>query len=164
MTVTKVISVWRIATDTPDYTADDMGGEGAKRTGGRWNRKGEAVLYCAQSIALACLETVVHLDFSGLPMNRYLVRIDIPSAVWKRRVIFDGAKGVGWDALPAGKVSLDAGRSWLGDKKAALLQVPSVIVPEEMNILVNPAHVDASKLKAVKVRKWTYDGRFSVNE
>ncbi|MGB3291275.1 MAG: RES family NAD+ phosphorylase [Burkholderiaceae bacterium] len=161
MTGSGIVSVWRIATDTPDYTADDMSGEGAKRTGGRWNRKGKAMVYSAQSIALACLETVVHLDFGGLPLNRYLVRIDIPIATWKRRSVFDPSKQVGWDAMPAGKVSLDAGDTWVMHSKTALLQVPSAIVSEEMNILINPAHPDAGKLKAVKLRKWTYDGRFA---
>ena len=56
------VSLWRIASDTPDYTADDTTGAGAKKTGGRWNRKGIALIYTAESRALACLETLVHLN------------------------------------------------------------------------------------------------------
>src|ERR1700674_5493442 len=56
-----LISVWRIGSDTPDYTADDMTGSGARITGGGWNRAGTPVVYCSVSIALACLESVVHL-------------------------------------------------------------------------------------------------------
>ena len=52
---------WRIGTDTPDYAADDMDGIGAKMTGGRWNRKGTALVYSSSTRALACLETIVHL-------------------------------------------------------------------------------------------------------
>lgn len=154
------VSLWRIATDTPDYTSDDLSGAGAKISGGRWNRKGNAMFYTASSIALACLETVVHMSAGGLPLNRYLVRIDVPDGVWDRRMGFTNAPGtVGWDAEPAGKVSLDCGDQWLASGASALLVVPSVVVPEERNVLINPAHADAANLTAAKVRRWIYDAR-----
>lgn len=68
-------TVWRIAADTKDYPADDLTGKGAEITGGRWNQKGTAMLYTATSRALAGLETFVHLNSGGLPLNRYLVAI-----------------------------------------------------------------------------------------
>jgi RES domain-containing protein len=71
-------TVWRIATDTPTYEADDLSGAGAKVTGDRWNAAGAAVVYASQTRALACLETVVHLNAGGLPLNRYLVEVTIP--------------------------------------------------------------------------------------
>lgn len=152
--------LWRIGVDTPDYTADDVTGAGAKITGGRWNRKGNAVLYTSTSIALACLETVVHMKSGGLPLNRYLVRIDVPEDAWNARSVLTPADlPVGWDALPEGKVSLDAGDAWIAAATSPLLLVPSVIVPEEPNVLVNPAHALAAGLKATKVRKWLYDPR-----
>jgi len=157
-----VVSIWRIATDTPTYTADDFRGEGARITGGRWNRPGSPVVYASQSIALACLETVIHLELGGLPLNRYLVRIDIPTAMWKRRAIFQEALHVGWDALPAGKVSMDFGNNWIAGGKTALLQVPSVIIPEEANILINPAHKDTHQFTVNKLRKWQFDGRLQA--
>lgn len=89
--------VWRIATDTPDFVADDLAGTGARLTGGRWNRPGQPVLYCAASPALACLETLVHLGTGSLPMNRYLVAIDIPDASL-------GGAGSGDARLPASGV------------------------------------------------------------
>lgn len=161
MTSQKLISIWRIATDTPHYTSEDLSGEGARITGGRWNRAGIPVIYAADSIALACLETLAHLDFGSLPLNRYLVRIDIPVAVWGRRRILSPDELIGWDASPAGKVSLDAGDAWLVQNRTALLQVPSVIVPEESNILINPVHKDSKTLVATKVRKWLYDARLN---
>lgn len=154
-----MIAVWRIAADTPAYTADDLGGAGALIQGGRWNEKGTPVVYASPSIALACLETLVHLAASGLPLNRYLVRIDVEDAVWsvRRRL---ASPPVGWDAIPPGRVSIDVGQRWLSGNASLILEVPSAIVPEEFNILVNPKHPDAATLKATKVRKWTYDGRF----
>jgi len=154
------VSLWRIATDTPNYTSDDMSGAGAKVSGGRWNRPGNAMLYTASNIALACLETIVHINASGLPLNRYLVRIEIPDQIWRRRTSFpNDAATVGWDAEPAGKVSLDYGDHWLASGRSALLIVPSVIVAEEHNVLINPAHADTASIKATKLRKWQYDAR-----
>ena len=152
--------VWRIATDTPTHTADDLRGLGAKVTGGRWNRAGLPVVYCAESISLAAMETLVHLGAGGLPLNRYLVSVEIPEAIWLRRQILPlQAAPVGWDALPTGKVSLDFGDGWLSLLASALLVVPSIVVPEESNILINPQHPDASGLSATKIRKWRYDER-----
>jgi RES domain-containing protein len=158
--VTAGLAVWRIAADTPDYEAHDLSGKGAERTGGRWNREGIPAVYASGSRALACLETVVHLGGSDpLPLNRYLVAIRIPTRLWNARVIFDPAAHVGWDAAPAGKVSLDWGSQWLQQRLTLLAEVPSVIVQEEWNVLINPAHVEAACLTAVKVRRWTYDHR-----
>lgn len=153
------VSVWRIATDTPDYTADDLTGEGARLSGGRWNRVDTPMLYASGSIALACLETVVHLGANDLPLNRYLVQIDIPDAVWAAASQLDTRTHVGWDAIPVGKVSLEAGESWAATRSSALFLVPSVIVPEEPNILISPVHVDAAHIQARKLRRWTYDAR-----
>lgn len=153
-------SVWRIATDSPTYTADDLTGAGARISGGRWNHIGAAVVYASNSIALACLETVVHLNTLGLPANRYLMQIDIPDDVWTRRERYDQADlPLGWDAIPAGKVSRDFGSLWLAEQRSALLLVPSIVVPEESNVLLNPAHGDAKFISCRKIRKWTYDPR-----
>ncbi len=154
------VSVWRIATDTPDYTADDLSGTGARVTGGRWNARGTPMLYASSSRALACLETVVHLGGGvALPLNRYLVRIDIPAALWATRTVFDANQHVGWDALPAGRVSIAWGTAWAARGDSLLAQVPSVIVPEEHNLLINPAHPQAARLRVAKLRRWLYDPR-----
>ena len=152
--------VWRIASDTPAYEADDLSGAGAKMTGGRWNAKGSAVIYAAETRALACLETIVHLGAAGLPLNRYLVALDIPDDLWaKARHETVTTLDIGWDAEPAGRVSIRLGSDWLGSGTSAILAVPSVIVPEDCNVLVNPAHPNARAITATKVRKWTYDPR-----
>lgn len=153
------VVVWRIGTDTPDYSADDLSREGARRTGGRWNRAGTSMIYASSSIALACLETVVHLAASDLPLNRYLVSIEVPDDIWRAAITFKPKDHVGWDAIPAGITSLDAGIRWASAGKSALLLVPSVIVPEENNILINPAHPAAARISSKKLRRWTYDAR-----
>jgi RES domain-containing protein len=104
------------------------------------------------------LETFVHLKAGGLPLNRYLVELVIPDEVWARATSLL-PPAVGWDAIPAGKVSLDEGDRWLKAGRSAVLIVPSVIVGEERNVLINPLHPDARRIAAHKVRKWTYDPR-----
>jgi RES domain-containing protein len=155
-------TVWRIATDTPAYEADDLSGAGAKATGGRWNTAGTAVVYTSQTRALACLETVVHLNAGGLPLNRYLVEVTIPDALWASAQMASAASlPVGWDAEPAGRASIEFGTNWIRSGTAALLVVPSVIVPEELNVLINPQHSDSARITAAKVRKWLYDPRLT---
>lgn len=152
--------VWRIATASPSYAADDLSGEGARRTGGRWNSPGMAVVYTSSTIALAVLETVVHLSSSGLPLHRYLIHIDIPEDLWTRREEIDPANAVaGWDALPASTTSAGFGDAWLRSQRSAILSAPSVVVPDEKNVLINPAHPDARHIVARQQRRWTYDPR-----
>ncbi|MDP4030290.1 MAG: RES family NAD+ phosphorylase [Gallionella sp.] len=152
--------VWRIATQAPDYAADDLSGAGAKITGGRWNQRGVPVLYCSDTPSLACLETLVHLDVGGLPLYRFLVAIDIPEKVWKVRTIATvQSLESGWDAFLAENASVDFGSQWAMSNKSAVLVVPSAIVPEDSVILLNPKHSDISRITATKVRRWTYDAR-----
>ena len=153
-------TVWRIATDAPGYEADDLTGAGAKSTGGRWNAVGAPMVYTSENRALACLETVVHLNAGGLPLNRYLVKIDVPEAAWATATRFEPARRVGWDAEPAGRVSISFGSEWLRSGASLLLIVPSVIVAEEQNVLINPIHPDIKSVRAAKVRRWIYDPRF----
>lgn len=154
------VSVWRIATDTRDYEADDLSGKGAEITGGRWNDKGTPLVYTATNRSLAALETIVHLNSGGLPLNRYLVEIVIPDDVWNAAEGIDYITApVGWDAEPASRTSSDYGTRWARAATSLLLRVPSVIVPEESNVLINPRHPDIAAIKAPKVRKWTYDSR-----
>jgi len=151
--------LWRIAADTAKYKADDLTGAGAANSGGRWNKIDVPALYCATSISLACMETVVHLN--TLPFNRFLIRIEVPDLVSKSAITHTvGALPVGWDAEPAGHESIQLGTAWLQSESTNLMYVPSIIVPEEQNVVINPAHPDSAKIRAVKVRKWTYDPRF----
>lgn len=156
------VVLWRIAMDAREYEAHDLGGKGAEKTGGRWNRPGRPVVYTASSVALACLETVVHLNADDLPLNRFLVQVEVSDDVWQsRRRLAPADLPVGWSAIPEGKVSLDIGDAWLQAAPSALLVVPSVIVPEEHNVLINPLHPDAIGIAAAKVRPWFYDQRLA---
>ncbi len=156
-----MVSVWRIATDTPSYTADDLSGAGALHAPGRWHVKGTPMVYAASTRALACLETLVHLQGgASLPFNRYLVEITLPQASWDARTVFDPSRHVGWDSLPAGRVSIAWGDAWAQGISSLIAIVPSVAVPQEWNILINPRHPDMARVSATKVQRWLYDPRF----
>ncbi len=151
-------TLWRIAAVTPAYTADDMSGASSSMSGGRWNSKGVPMVYTGESIALTVLETLVHIRTGGLPLNRYLVEILIAPPVWQRRTVLNKAP-VGWDAQPWGFPSMAAGNAWKAANVSALMVVPSVVVPEENCVLINPDHPDAATLQVRMVRKWMYDAR-----
>lgn len=154
--------IWRIASDTPQYQADDLSGAGAKSTGGRWNAVGLPMIYCAENRALACLETIVHLAAGGLPFNRYLIEVDLPDDIWAAAEIASSVPlAVGWDAQPAAQVSIAFGSAWLASRRSLALVVPSTIVAEERCILINPAHHDIGRLQVRKVRRWLYDPRLA---
>jgi RES domain-containing protein len=147
------MKVWRIATETLDYGPDDLSGMGAWHGGGRWNSKGRAVLYTASSIALATFEVIAHLERDEIPQNRFLVEIDVPDPVWqKRRQLVTAELPPTWSAIPAGRTCAKLGDEWLDRQASCVMCVPSVIVPEEMNVLINPSHPDAAQLTVCVLR------------
>ena len=153
--------LWRIATETRTFAAHDLSGNGAAISPGRWNGPGQVVVYAAPTMALAMLETAAHINTLGLPLNRFLVAIDVPDALWaQRQEISVDQLPVGWSAIPAGQTSVEVGAQWLSRQSNLLLCVPSVIVPEESIALINPAHPSASQLKAFKLRPINYGAVF----
>lgn len=103
---------------------------------------------------------MVHLNAAGLPLNRHLVSITIPATVWAdARTETPGSLPIGWDADPSGRASIRFATAWLRLAATALLRVPSAIVPDEHNVLINPLHPDSRAITAVKIRKWLYDPR-----
>jgi RES domain-containing protein len=154
------VVLWRIAKETPDYPADDLSGGGAKTVGGRWNRKGTPAVYASTTIALATLETLAHLGGNISIRNAFLVRIGIPAALWaQRRTVHLASLPPAWLAEPPGAASIDVGDHWLRTQAQLLLLVPSIIVPEECNVVINPAHPSAVQLRAQVARQYVYDPR-----
>ena len=153
--------LWRIAVESRKYAADDLSGAGAAKFPGRWNGEGEPVVYAAPTLALAVLETAAHIDLAGLPLNRFVVEIDVPDSIWAAAGdLPEAALHRSWSAVPAGMASVQVGSAWLKESSSAILLVPSVIVPEESVALINPKHPDARRIKARVVRKFEYDHLF----
>ncbi|HSI60791.1 MAG TPA: RES family NAD+ phosphorylase [Ideonella sp.] len=157
------MKLWRIAAETRHYKADDLSGAGAAKSPGRWNDHGEAVIYTAPTIAIAVLETAAHIDDAGLPLNRYLVELDVPDEVWAaREQIAPAALPPTWAAIPAGRASVKTGSAWLASGRSAILLVPSVVVPEEQAALINPKHPASQGITARVVRLFEYNRLFRI--
>jgi RES domain-containing protein len=126
----------------------DLSGEGARRYGGRWNSPGRPLVYAAESAALAVLEVRVHLDldWSILPDDYVIVAIDLFTL--EPETIAD---------IPDDPRA--AGDAWLARRASALLRVPSAIVRESANILINVAHPDAQRIAIGSVRRFSFDER-----
>jgi RES domain-containing protein len=154
------VMLWRISKETPDYKANDLSGGGAKKMGGRWNTKGIALVYASTTIALATLETLAHLGDNISIRNAFLVQITVPKSVWAARDIITAASlPPTWVAEPPGAASTDFGDAWLVSRAGALMLVPSIIVPEEYNVLINPAHPSAARITSAVTRQYLYDPR-----
>jgi RES domain-containing protein len=154
------VRLWRVASDTPAWSADDLSGKGAAVAGARWNHPGEWVTYAATSVSLAAWETRAHVaKGSALPWNRFLVCIQVPDAVWAARTVLSRPPAIGWNAIPEGQVSRQLGSAWLKLGATALLTVPSVLIDEEDNVLINPLHRASAAITAHKLRRFVYDPR-----
>ncbi len=155
------MKLWRIAAETRLYRADDLSGAGAAKSPGRWNDIGEPVLYTAPAISLAVLETAAHIDDGGLPLNRYLLELEVPEDVWAMREAIDvAALPPAWAAIPAGQASVKAGSAWHASQRSPILLVPSVVVPEESAALINPQHPAAARITARVLRLFEYNRLF----
>src|SRR3954470_20208987 len=145
---------WRIVKAQHSRTA--FTGEGAARTSGRWNSRGARVVYTSETRALAMLETVVHL----VPPVYFEFRIFRVGFHAKLVQELDrGSLPKDWRALPAPISTRLLGDEWLRHAKTAILRVPSIIVPEECNFLLNPAHPDFKQIEIGPASEFAFDGR-----
>jgi RES domain-containing protein len=126
----------------------DLTGEGARRYGGRWNEPGRPIVYAASNAALAVLEVRVHLDLTPdlLPDDYLLLTIDLHDLATEEAA-----------NIPADPAAF--GDAWLRERRTPVLRVPSLIVPESSNILVNPAHPDAAQASIIARRRFAFDRR-----
>ncbi len=135
---------------------NDLSGKGAALYGGRWNSKDVYMVYTAESAALALLETVVHIG--KIPERGYcMITIQIPSD--KILKTNPGKLPADWHKNPAPDILRTFGDQFITEGKYIALQVPSVIMPEGHNFLINPAHPDFKKVKITAQRTLTIDER-----
>ena len=133
-------------------------GDGALRASGRWHTRGRRIVYCAQTPAAALLEILVHFEIEvrDLPARYRLLKLEAPDDV--------EVEQVSRDQLPTDWVeNTDAtratGNAWLAKNRSPLLLVPSAVVPETHNILLNPAHPDADRIVIAQVSDHAIDPR-----
>lgn len=136
---------------------DAFTGESARRYGGRWNPVGYPVVYASQSRALAVLETFVHLTLEARAMGGFLIyEIALPKAARSKH--YDGPVQA-WRQPRSPGASREAGRAWLSEGTALAFVVPSVIVPQEANYVLNVRHPQFARLRISKPEQFSFDPR-----
>ena len=136
---------------------NDLTGTGARLFGGRWNSEGHSMVYLASSRALAALEALVHLPPLLLPDNFCFAELEIPD----KNIFTLDIKTLpqNWAAIspPAGLKQI--GNQFLKETKHLMMKVPSSVVPEEFNYLLNPFHPDITKVKIRSIHPFNFDNR-----
>jgi RES domain-containing protein len=143
--------VYRLA--HPHY-ANDISGYGSLLVPGRWNFKGNRVLYTAQNSSLSLLEYLAHTEGVQRRLPYRLITIEVPEHSVKQ--IKSLAEGWKEDLI----ATRELGSKWLVSNKTLLMRVPSVLNEDNYNYLVNPAHEDFNQVKIVKSKEITFDRRF----
>ena len=147
-----MISIFRLS--SAKFPANS--GVGAANFGGRWNPIGTPVIYAAQTASLAALEVLVH--FSVLPRDFVLTEINVPEnlavTTWEAALL-----PVGWNGDVVTSETQELGAKWVREARAALLSVPSSIIPSERNFILNPAHPAFRRIKFLPSVPFAFDPR-----
>lgn len=147
---------WRICRKR--YATGAYGGKGAADHGGRWNRPGVPVVYTSSSLSLAALEYLVNTGVADLPPDLLVLPAEIPEALETSRVEVR-ALPPGWRSYPAPAALKTIGEEWIRKGETAVLFVPSAVIPEEDNILLNPLHPHFNRIIVGKGRPFVFDPR-----
>jgi RES domain-containing protein len=134
-----------------------LDGEGARIYGARWNSEGKAMVYLASSRALAVLEVLVHLPPVQIPDNYCIVEVEVPDAellTLDATTLPDNWK----DISPPAILKL-IGDRFLKDNKYLMMKVPSSVVEQEPNYLLNPLHPDMEKVRILNKQPFSFDLR-----
>lgn len=147
------LRLWRLVKVA--HAASPFDGEGAFRFGGRWNSKGQRMVYTSSSLALAALELLVHIDPAAKWPELLAFPIDLP--------LSEITDPPGWKTPPAELPPIwethAIGDRWLAAGASLALRVPSMIVPVESNYLINPAHPRFASLSQGRAMPFDYDKR-----
>jgi RES domain-containing protein len=151
--------LWRIA--SAKWALDKLC-EGARAYGGRWNPAGLPAMYAGTTVELCALEKFVHLggyfaEAAFPPLQ--LVSIEVPDdkSLFTQPSMSSLPKG--WSDLPTAASAQEFGRQWLASSAQLILLVPSAIVPESTNAVINPLHPAYKDVKLKVVRDFTFDAR-----
>ena len=154
-----MLVAWRLAAPEFARTPGDMlSGEGARLYGGRWNSPGRAAVYLGDSLALASMELLVHLDNVAV-LRAYR---KMPLYIHEELVmhIKPAEMPPKWET-GSRNLTKSIGDWWLAQRRSAILQAPSAVVPGESNFIVNPRHPDFPTLKAGPISDFRYDPRLA---
>lgn len=129
------------------FATTPFDGAGAAHAGARWNSRGVHVAYAASSRALAMLELLVHVQRENAPTDYVFIEAELPDDVIE---ILDVARlPKDWRAEPPPAALRAIGDRWIREQRSLVLRVPSALVPEERNVLINPTHPRVAQLRIV---------------
>jgi RES domain-containing protein len=150
-----MLSAWRIVAER--HAAQAFSGEGARVYGGRWNSPGVAMVYTAQSRSLAALEILVHLESPQL-LRKYLLF----EVVFDAALVFELDRGVlpaDWRDNPVPLSTQAIGDRWVARAAVPVMCVPSAIIADENNFLLNLKHPEFKRLKIHEPVRFAFDSR-----
>jgi len=140
--------------------ANDLTGEGARLFGGRWNHKLTPCIYTSESRALALLEYTVNINIEDIPRALSITTIEIPTIGIQE--IEEVQLPGNWKQVPAPSSTKDLGTQILKTSAKLVLKIPSSVITEEYNYLLNPLHPDSKLFKIVDIRNFVYDVRIKM--
>jgi RES domain-containing protein len=144
---------WRLTRAV--YSSDPLSGYGAALAGSRWNSPGVRMAYTSTSRPLAVLEMLVHVSRDTVPADPILIPIDVPDAL----VAEATAVPSDWAELAFGPNARGFGDRWVLERASVALLVPSVVLPAERNLLINPTHPAVRRVKAQSPEAFAFDRR-----
>lgn len=137
---------------------NDLTGAGAKTFGGRWNHRGTALLYTSETRSLAMVEFLVHVSWMLAPNDLGIATIEIANEIQPESLSLSDLPE-DWRLYPALPRLADLGTGWVHSKRSLLLRVPSAVVEQEHNILINPEHSDVVRVTVLEVKELDFDRR-----
>lgn len=147
--------LWRLTRAV--HLDEPLSGLGAKKYGGRWNSKGHAVVYTSESLELALLEALVHLDPDVIPRDMHQVCIEIDDSL-----VVPVAEPLpdGWDRPPPYRANVqEVGDRWVHDRSSLALAVPASVLPDRRNVLLNPMHSDFRFVRRISTDRLPWPSR-----
>ena len=140
--------------------ANDLTGEGARLNGGRWNHRLSSCLYTSESRALAVLEYTVNVNIDDIPRALSISTIQIPESSILELTI--AALPGDWRAAPVPSSTKEFGTQLLKKGEFSVIKIPSAIIPEEYNFLLNPMHKESSTFSIINIEDFIYDVRIKA--
>lgn len=135
---------------------DDISGNGAKLKGARWNKPGSSMLYTAEHVSLCTLELLVHISFNDIQKLYHILSIYLPDEAPTRKINLQKLKP-NWQEDE--DYTAFIGTEFINNNANLVLQVPSAIITEEHNYLINPNHRDFKKVKIKTSKPFIFDER-----
>lgn len=148
--------LWRICREP--HAANTLSGRDGLVTGGRWHPKGRRIVYTSGTLSLAALEILVHTDEDLLPFDLVHVEIQVPDTVKMEQIAARNLPS-NWRNTPAPPTLQRLGADWIDRRVSAVLIVPSAVVPQEHNYLLNPEHADAMQFRIMGIDRFLLDPR-----